>query len=93
MVPDRVSVNLNISKTLGFGPAPASSAGPCGPAGPGRRGPMRGLVLNLNHRYNLTFNVMADGGDLDIIRNIINHTNRGNFNGILTSYSAALAAT
>ncbi len=86
--PSNVSLNLRISKVVGFGPLIKGGAGESGgfhgPRGGGLGG--RGLsgnqggVGNTNttpHRYNLTFSVYG--------QNIFNHANLGTPNGVITS--------
>jgi hypothetical protein len=87
--PSNVSLNLRISKVVGFGPLVKGSGG----EGGGSRGGSRGGGLggrglsgnqggrNVNittpHKYNLTFSVYG--------QNIFNHENLGTPNGVLTS--------
>jgi hypothetical protein len=107
--PSQVNLNMNFSKTIGFGPPPPSNwpgqarnqqdgqqprpggqrprgaggpggggrggAGGFGGGGGGRGGDAGGA--DQNHKYTVTFNVN--------VNNILNHTNLGNFNGVLTS--------
>jgi hypothetical protein len=87
--PGRFSLNLRLSKTIGFGPETKSGGmmggpggGPGGGRGPGGRfggatgGPM-GLGSTTNRRYNLTFSVNA--------RNIFNNINFAPLVGNLSS--------
>ena len=79
--PREVSVNLNLSKTFSFG-LPANSGAEKGNGGDSnrseqqriRRGFFQGLT---DRRYGLTFS-------LDVF-NLLNHTNLGEFNGVVTS--------
>jgi hypothetical protein len=79
--PGEVSVNLNLSKTFTFGLPAAGAATETAGLGPGTsqsqqngRGPFQRLT---DRRYGLTFN-------LDVF-NLLNHTNFGEFNGVVTS--------
>ena len=83
--PGRFSLNLRVSKTIGFGPENSSGGGAGGPGGPGGRhghfggamgGPMS-LGSATNRRYNLTFSVNA--------RNIFNNINYAPLVGNLSS--------
>lgn len=80
--PSEISVNLNLSKTFGFGSAP-TSAGNRGMGGGGHGGWFG--YLDPHHRYNLTLNVNA--------RNVLNHTNPSFYNGVLISPLFGLANT
>ena len=89
--PGNVSLNLRISKVIGFGPrvAGGGGGGGGGPHGGPRGGGLGGRGLSGNqagpgpmnattpHRYNLTFGVYG--------QNIFNHENLGTPNGTLTS--------
>jgi hypothetical protein len=91
--PANVSLNLRISKVIGFGPRVASggssSGGGGGQRGGGARGGLGGRGLSGNqagrgpldattpHRYNLTLAVYG--------QNTLNHENLGTPNGTLTS--------
>jgi len=85
--PGRFSLNLRLSKTIGFGPETKGSGEPGGPGGPGGRGghghfggAMGGPMTiggSSNRRYNLTFSVNA--------RNIFNNINYAPLVGNLSS--------
>ena len=91
MGPGRFSLNLRLSKTIGFGPETkgggGSSGGPGGPGGGRGRGPGGGfggassgpigLGSATSHRYNMTFSVNA--------RNVFNHINFAPLVGNLSS--------
>jgi len=79
--PREVSVNLNLSKTFNFG-LPASSTAEEANSGDSNRSERernwRGFFPGLtDRRYGLTFS-------LDVF-NLLNHTNFGEFNGVVTS--------
>ncbi len=122
--PSYVVFNVNLSKTIGFGPQLASfrgqagtrnaqqggqqtgqqtgqqgqqtanrrgnnqnrggGAGARGPGGPGGGG-FFGGGGDARNRYNLTFNIQ--------VSNIFNHTNFGNYNGVLSSPVFGLSST
>jgi len=87
--PANVSLNLRISKVIGFGPRTAGGDAGGGPRSGPRGGGLGGRGLSGNqaepgrmnattpHRYNLTFAVYG--------QNIFNHENLGTPNGTLTS--------
>ena len=87
--PSHVTMNLRLTKTIGFGPKVGRAAGNDGQGGGsgshggGRRGgPLfgggpSGLPSSSDHRYNLTFGVSA--------RNVFNKVNFGDPSGILGS--------
>ncbi len=85
--PGRFSLNLRLSKTIGFGPETKSGGGMTGGPGGGHggRGPRFGAAMGgpmglgsaSNRRYNLTFSVNA--------RNIFNHINFAPLVGNLSS--------
>ena len=83
--PGRFSLNLRLSKTIGFGPETKSGGGGMGPGGGhGPRGHFGGAMggpMSLgsatSHRYNLTFSVNA--------RNVFNYINFAPLVGNLSS--------
>jgi hypothetical protein len=83
--PGMVTVNLRISKTIGFGPEKqgakpaAAQGGLAAGANPTAPGGMRGVFSNpsTNHRYNLTMGLSA--------RNLLNHDNAGPIIGNILS--------
>ncbi len=99
--PNHFTLNLRLSKTIGFGPERKASADQGGPGGPGPfggaggprgghgggHGGHGGFGATSNRRYSLTFSVNA--------RNVLNHVNLstpiGNLNSQLFGQSNGLA--
>jgi hypothetical protein len=88
--PGSITLNMRLSKTMGFGPErkgggpPPGMGGPGGPGGGGGpmggpRAGMRGLFADTptSRRYNLTISIAA--------RNLLNHVNPGPIIGNITS--------
>jgi len=90
--PSQFTLNLRLTKTFGFGPKTGRAAGNQGPGGGGGggggrggggpRGPLfgggpGGIPSGSDHRYNLTFGVIA--------RNALSKVNYANPSGILGS--------
>ncbi|MFZ0758371.1 MAG: carboxypeptidase regulatory-like domain-containing protein [Candidatus Sulfotelmatobacter sp.] len=79
--PSHATLNLRLTKTIGFGPKTEGPHG-AGPGGGHHHGPLFGsgpvhISTDTDHRYNLTLGVSA--------RNVFNKVNLGNPSGILNA--------